>query len=65
MPLAMTETRLPWYNPVYPCTPRTSLTSRASVSRRCAMNRERSGSPGIRTVGAKSPGMAPIWGVGT
>ena len=64
MPLAWTETFAPFQSPVKPWTPRTLLTSLASVRKFSAIYFERSGSPGMRTVFAKSPLTALLWGVG-
>ncbi len=64
MPEAMTVTGTPFHVPVCPCTPRTLLTSTASVRKVSAMNFARSGSPGMSTDLAISPGFAFIWGVG-
>ncbi|CAN4037705.1 hypothetical protein KMBAHK_KMBAHK_13960, partial [Dysosmobacter welbionis] len=43
--------------------PRTLFTSFASCRKVSAMNLARSGSPGIRTVLAKAPWAASLWGV--
>ncbi len=59
----MTESSRPRYEPVKPKTLRTSQTSRASSRKVSAMYFARSGSPGMRTVGAKSPGSALMCGV--
>ena len=64
MPEAITVTGTPFQVPVWPCTPRTLLTSTGSVKKVSAMNFARSGSPGISTVLAISPGLALMWGVG-
>ena len=63
MPEAITVTGTPFQSPVCPCTPRTLLTSTGSVKKVSAMNFARSGSPGIKTVLAKSSFSALIWGV--
>ena len=64
MPDAMTDTILPLYIPVYPLIPRTPLTSTGSSKKFSAMNFARRGSPGIRTVFAKSSIFALLCGVG-
>ena len=48
---------------VKPSIPRTPVTWRTSLRKVSAMNFARSGSPGIRTVFAKSPFSALMWGV--
>ena len=64
MPEAITVTGTPFQVPVWPCTPRTLFTSFGSVRKVSAMNLARSGSPGIRTVLAKSSFFALMCGVG-
>ena len=63
MPCPITDTRRPWNAPVYPYIARTSLTRTAPSRNRSAMCAARSGSPGMSTTSAKSPGLAEMWGV--
>ena len=65
MPLPITLMGLPWYVPVKPYIPRTPVTLRGFSKKVLAMNSARNGSPGIRTVLAKSPFWALLCGVGT
>ena len=60
MPEAMTVTGTPFQVPVWPWTPRTLFTSTGSVRKVSAMNLARRGSPGMRTVLAKSSFLALI-----
>src|SRR5665809_58578 len=61
MPEPCTETRWPRQVPVKPYMPRISEWQRASSRNASAIHFARSGSPGIRTVGATSPCWAPMW----
>src|SRR5918997_1529651 len=61
IPVACTETGLPLYVPVNPSIPLSPVTCRASSKKFSAMYFARSGSPGRRTLSAKSPGSARTW----
>ena len=58
MPCAITDTGVPLCVPVKPHMLRTSVTRRGAANQFSAMYCARRGSPGIRTVAAKSPGSA-------
>ena len=58
MPCAITLTGVPRYEPVNPHMLRTSVTRRGASNQFSAMYCALKGSPGMRTVSAKSPGAA-------
>jgi hypothetical protein len=60
IPLAIIVTGLPLYMPVYPFIPLTELTSLGFSRNVSAIYLALNGSPGIRTVFAKSSGVALI-----